>query len=159
MSWSLEIKNGDLALRGASLGQVTGGQKLVQDLRCAILESRGHDDHHPEFGSLIDGGTDESGQDVASVVASSNINYVTMRVQSEIRRIATAQQRRQLARSQADRYTYGSSTLDNGELLVNVAGIEMTQIQDTLLVRVNLQVGNGQTVSLNIPVNDVPISV
>jgi hypothetical protein len=61
MSWSLRIQNGDLMLDGTNLGRATGSAKLIQDLRCAILEKMGTDDLHPEYGSLLDGGRDESG--------------------------------------------------------------------------------------------------
>jgi hypothetical protein len=154
MSWSLQIRNGDLALNGASLGQVTGTQKLVQDLRCAILEPRGHDDLHPTFGSLIDGGIDDSGREATSLVASSNAEYVAMRVSAEVRRIATEHQARQLARSQNDRYIYGKTTLDNSELLVNITSINFTQVQDSLFAQVELQVGSGPAITIDIPLAD-----
>jgi hypothetical protein len=154
MSWSLQIRNGDLALNGASFAQVSGGQKLVQDLRCEILERRGNDDLHPSFGSLIDGGIDESGREATSLIASNNADYVAMRVTAEIRRIASSLQARQLERAQNDRYVYGKSTLDNGELLINISGIRFTQIQDSLYAQVDLQVGSGQAVTLAIPLAD-----
>jgi len=158
MSWSLQLRNGDLALNGASFGQVSGPLKSVQDLRCAILERRGSDDHHPSFGSLIDGGIDTDGTEVTSVIANSDPRYVTSRVETEIRRLVAEQQRRQLARAQADRYAYGQSTLDNAELIVSVGSIGFTQVQDTLYVSVTLVMGNGANVSIQVPVNDVPIS-
>src|SRR6476661_2816084 len=99
MSWSLALRNGDLAISGRSLGQTTGPSKLVQDLRCALLEPRGFDDLHPTFGSLIDGGQDEFGNQVAPLIGSTNWELAVLRIESEIRRIAADHQRRQLERA------------------------------------------------------------
>src|SRR5215210_2858194 len=115
MSWSLELRNGDLTLSGTRLGQVVGSQKLVQDLRCAIMEQRGHDDMHPKFGSTIDGGRDDQGREVSGVVGLIDWDYAALTIQSEVQRIAGEYQRRQLARAQDDRYRFGESTLSAGE--------------------------------------------
>lgn len=157
MSWSLELRNGDLTLSGAHLGTVTGGQKLAQDLRCAVLEQRGNDDMHTTFGSTIDGGRDPSGIEVQSVIGNSDWDYVSLRIQSEIQRLASEHQQRQLTRAQNDRYAYGASTLDNSELLVSVRSINMFQAQDTLIVQVELQTGSGQITPISIPVASGPI--
>lgn len=150
------MRNGDLALGGASLGQVTGPQKLVQDLRCALLERRGHDDAHPTFGSLIDGGLDLDGKEATSLVANSDLQYVAMRVEAEIRRIVADHQSRQLARAQSDRYTYGQSTLENGELLINLTNVNFVQVQDSLFCNVSLQTQGG-VVSISVPLADSPL--
>lgn len=154
MSWSIELRNGDLALRGASLGQVTGAQKLVQDLRCALLEQRGNDNAQPNFGSLLDGGRDASGNEIPSMIGGSDLEYTALRIEAEVRRVAAEHQRRQLDRAQNDRFTYGESKLGNGELLVEVSGISMVQVQDTLMVNVHLTTGDGQTIPINVPVSD-----
>lgn len=153
MSWSLQIRNGDLALGGAQFGQVTGQAKLAQDLRCAILEQRGHDDMHRGFGSLIDGGYDDFGEYQESVVGSSDWQRVALRVEAEIRRICGEHQARQLERARQDRYQYGQSTLSPDELLLQVSRIDMQQAQDRLLVTVSIITGNGNHVTLNVPVD------
>lgn len=152
MSWSLELRNGDLALGGSRLGQVTGAQKLVQDLRCKILEPRGNDDMHTSLGSTIDGGIDELGNDIASVIGIADWEYVSLRIQNEIRRITNEHQRVQLARAQDDRYRYGESTLLNTELLVDVTSIQFNQVADTLFVQVQLVTGQGDTIPVIIPI-------
>jgi hypothetical protein len=157
MSWSLHLRNGDLALGGTRLGQVTGAQKLVQDLRCALLEPRGWDDAHPTYGSLLDGGRDDNGIEVASIVGTSNWERIALRVEGEIRRITALYQRMQLARAQQDRYTYGESTLSPDELLLNVTAVNMYQAQDTLLVRVTLQTGTGLATQIDIPISNTPV--
>lgn len=154
MSWSLELRNGDLTISGARLGQTTGSNKLVQDLRCAILEPRGHDDMHPSFGSLIDGGIDEAGREVASIIGTDRWEFAALQIQSEIRRIAALHQARQTERAKADRLAYGESTLENAELLYQVSNIDMVQAQDRLLVTVTLQNGRGEQFSFDVPIDE-----
>lgn len=152
MSWSLELRNGDLALGGTRLGQVTGAQKLGQDLRCKILEPRGNDDMHPSLGSTLDGGIDDFGNDVPSVIGTADWEFVSLRVQKEIQRITNEHQKAQLTRAQDDRYKYGESTLLNGELLVAVRSVQFGQVADTLFVQVEIVTGQGDVTSLLIPI-------
>lgn len=152
MSWSLELRNGDLTVGGARLGQATGPQKLVQDLRCALLEHRGHDEFHPEYGSLIDGGVDEYGVEAPSIIGQDDWSRVTMRVEAEIRRICLSHQQTQVLRAKADRVIYGESTLTNDEVLLAVESVEMQQAEDKLMVRVTLNTGDEQPVIIDVPV-------
>lgn len=152
MSWSLQLQGGDLVVSGARLGQAFGTQKLVQDLRCAILEHQGSDDMHPDFGSLIDGGTDASGNEVASLIGTSRWDFAALRIESEIRRIVANYQRQQAVRARNDRTTYGESTLTNDELLVEVKKIDMTQALDKLFVQITLDTGVGRNITIDIPV-------
>lgn len=157
MSWSLQLHNGDLVANGARLGTVRGGSKLVQDLRSALLTPRGFDDNNPSYGSLLDGGVNEAGDEVASIIGSTDWNRVGLLVESEIRRVCGAQQTAQLARAQNDRRTYGESTLDPGELLTSITDIAMFQAQDSLMVRVSLQTGNGTVTQIDVPLSDQPV--
>lgn len=153
MSWSLQLQNGDLTINGAKLGQAEGIQKLTQDLRCALLESRGNDDMHPTLGSIIDGGINAAGVQVASVIGSNNWEFAALEVENEIRRIASEYQRKQTERAKNDRLTYGESTLSNDELLLQISSIKMTQSIDRLLVNVTLQNGQNRSFNINIPIN------
>lgn len=157
MSWSLDLRNGDLVISGARLGQTTGAEKLVQDLRCALLETRGHDDMHPTFGSLIDGGRDDSGAEVVSIIGTNNWPFAVLQIDSEIRRIAGDYQLRQIERGKNDRRTYGESTLTNDELLLEVTNIETVQAQDMLMVNVSLKTAQGQQFQIAVPINESPI--
>lgn len=153
MSWSLQLRNGDLALGGASFGQVSGQAKLAQDLRCALLEPRGTDDMHPTFGSLIDGGLDDLGVYQHSLIGSDNWGFAALQIEADIRRICLNYQRSQLERARQDRFQYGSSTLTPDELLLQVESINMIQAQDRLLVTVSIITGNGNTITLDVPVD------
>lgn len=159
MSWSLQLRNGDLALGGTRFGQVTGSQKLIQDLRCALLEHRGHDDMHPLFGSMIDGGRNEAGIEVSSIIGTNDWERIAMRVEGEIRRIGAEHQQRQIERAKQDRYRYGESTLENSELLLSVQDVDMIQVQDTLLVKVILETGSGTQTNITIPISNIPVTV
>jgi hypothetical protein len=153
MSWSLQTRGGDLVISGARLGQSFGGQKLVQDLRAALLEHRGNDDMHPSFGSLIDGGIDDSGNEVASLIGTVDWDFAALRIDSEIRRITSDHQRQQAQRARNDRTTYGESTLTNDELLVEVQNVDMTRSLDKLLVQITVSTGTNQTATIDLPLN------
>jgi hypothetical protein len=157
MSWSLALRNGDLALGGTQLATVTSSRKLVQDLRCALLEPMGTDDLHPSFGSLIDGGRKPDGTMVPSLIGSHNWRRAAIEVRAEINRIADEHRRRQLMRAREDQFTYGKPTLDPGELLIQITDLRMVQVQDSLVVNVTLKVGNGTTHEINIPISNTPV--
>lgn len=157
MSSSLAVHNGDLFLSRGGFATVTNSSKLVQDLRLALLESRGFDDMHPEFGSLLDGGLDQYGNYVNSTIGETNWSFIAMTVEGEIRRVAKEHQVKQLQRSKNDRLTLGRSTLDPGELLLEIQSIRMVQAQDSLSVNVTLITGSDQEISLDIPITNQPI--
>lgn len=109
---------------------------------------------HPSFGSLIDGGIDEAGREVASIIGTDRWEFAALQIQSEIRRIAALHQARQTERAKADRLAYGESTLENAELLYQVSNIDMVQAQDRLLVTVTLQNGRGEQFSFDVPIDE-----
>lgn len=150
MSWSLQLRNGDLTIGGASFGTVTNQAKLVQDLRCAILERMGTDEDHPWFGSLIDGGR-LNGVEQESLIATTDWNVAALSIEAEIRRLVSQYQTQQINRTQADRTAYGKPTLTPSELLMSVANIEFFQAQDNLLCRVTLVTGAGTEIPINVP--------
>jgi hypothetical protein len=109
---------------------------------------------HPTFGSLIDGGIDEAGREVASIIGTDRWEFAALQIQSEIRRITALHQARQVERAKADRLTYGESTLSNAELLFQITNIDMVQAQDRLLVTVALKNGEGSEFALNVPIDE-----
>jgi len=157
VSWSLQLRNGDLTIGGATLGQTTGKAKLVQDLRCALLERMGSDPLHPWFGSLLDGGR-LNGQEQPSVIATDDWSRATLAVEAEIRRVAEQYQRSQILRLENDRLTYGKPTLSPDELLMSVGDIDFFQSQDALLVPVTLITANDDELLLNVPLGETPVT-
>jgi hypothetical protein len=150
MSWSLQLRAGDLVVGGASFGVTTDQSKLVQDLRCAILERMGTDEDHPWFGSLIDGGR-LNGVEQESIIATDDWDRAVLAVEGEIRRIVDQYQKQQILRTEQDRAAYGKPTLTPGELLMGVKDIRFFQAQDNLLCRITLVTGADSDIQLNVP--------
>lgn len=151
MSWSLQLRNGDLALFGSQLGVVSREQKLVQDLRCALLEHMGNDSMHPEFGSLIDGGRKPDGTEVTGVLGEGDLDLVVMAVEAEILRVIRAYQAKQLARAKGDRMTYNKSTLSPAEVVLGVQTVDVSMNLDQLNITVGLISANNRHVTLSFP--------
>lgn len=156
MTWSLRISNGDFVVTSAHLGTVTAQQKLLQDFRCAILEQMGTDNLHPDYGSLIDGGINSSGEVVSGVIGNINVDEVTMIIESEISRIARYMQRAQLARAKSDKLTYGRATLVPQEVLLSLNGITFEQREDLLNVTILLTAANDENFEVQLAINESP---
>lgn len=148
MSWSLKLTNGDLDLRAASYGIVTGEAKLIQDLRCFILEKMGTDPLHPEFGSLIDGGRRPDGTVIDGVIGLVNNDLARLEVESDIRRIVREYQQRQLGRAREDKGRYGKTTFSRGEVLVALNSVDFEAVADTLNVTLVITTGNENELEL-----------
>lgn len=132
MSYSLQLRNGDLVVDEGRIGVVTGWQKLLQDLRCHLLEKLGTDSSYPDFGSALDGGTAPDGTEIDSPIGETDRDVVEAFVVTEINRVIREHQNKQLARVRDDQYTYGKTTLTQGELLES-ADINIG-FQDTMMV-------------------------
>lgn len=154
MSWSLQISHGDFSVSQSQYGVVTDTSKLVQDLRCALLEKMGTDDMHPYYGSLINGGTMPDGTVTAGVIGLLDWQQVTNTVNAEIERIASTYQAQQLNRAKDDRQTYNRVTLSPAEVLIAISNIKFLQVQDTLQVSIEIQTAAGQTISAVFPLNN-----
>lgn len=151
MSWSLQLRNGDLAHDRGRYAVVQGPNKIAQDLRVWILTRYGADEAHPTFGSTIDGGV-EGDQELASVLDLNNPNIAATVIRAELQRWATGYKQQQLARIQSDVQTYGSSSLRKDEILEDLSEITFSQVQDTLFVQVTIKPAVAQEVTLNVPV-------
>lgn len=147
MSFSLRLRHGDLALEGNSFGSVSGGQKLVQDLRCALLTPLGFNEDYPEYGSVLDG-EQENG-----IIGEINSRMAATRVQAEIGRVCEQYQRQQISRNQADANRFGRPTITPDETLLSVKSIHITPIESKIVAVVTLQTGGGH-IKVNIPVSE-----
>lgn len=148
MTWSLQLRNGDLTLGNASYGTVTGEDKLVQDLRAYILERRGTDNAHPSFGSLLDGGINTDGSWAKGFIGQTNNAFVQLEVETELRRIVSEYQARQLQRAKDDRLIYGKTTLTKGEVLLGITSLDIDATTDALNITIGLETARGTTVEL-----------
>lgn len=154
MTWSLQITHGDFLVESAHLSTVTGQQKLVQDFRCAILEQMGIDNLHPDFGSLIDGGTTPEGVTSQGVIGTVDAQAAKLTIEAEINRIARYIQRAQLERAKSDKMTYGRATLVPQEVLLSLNGISIEQIEDRLKVVVGLTSASNSNFEVELEVGN-----
>lgn len=155
MSWSLHLRNGDLNPSGpGGLAQVTGSQKLVQDLRCALLTPIGTDPLHLDFGSTLDGGTGPDGSIIPSAIGSVIDTNTILYIESEIRRVLTGYQEQQVNRLLADQATLGGkNTFAQGEILYSIDNVNVQQIGDVVVASAALTTSDGDSITLTNPVS------
>lgn len=157
MTYSLNIKGGDLSLGGpGGLSVVTSTDKLIQDLKCWILEAIGTDPLHPDYGSMLDGGGVPGGPQMNGLIGTTIDQTTLLQVEAEIRRILSLYQQQQINRIQVEKALYaGKHTYTFGELLYSVDGVTATQFKDTIIVNVSIRTANGQSISFSQPVGSV----
>lgn len=149
MSWSLQIKSGDLNLSGPDgYAIVRGPQKLIQDLRNWLLEKRGTDPLHPHYGSTLDGGMDR-GIRVDSFIGTTITQEALLDIEAEIRRVLNAYQAQQSNRLRQDMVRFGGlNTFDANEVLESVQDVSIRQIGDVVVVRITLATSSGRSFSI-----------
>ena len=153
MSYSLQLRGGDLAPSGSQMALVEGPNKMVQDLRCALLEPRATDPLHPDFGSTLNGGVDELGNPNPGVIGALNNDVQAVSVESEIRRVITAYMVAQLAKLTEENNTYGGqNTFAAGEIITDIADVQISRLQDVMVVVVTLVTDTGQQIQLTRPI-------
>jgi hypothetical protein len=158
MTYSLDIHSGDLAVGGLSggLAVVTGGNKLIQDLKCAVLTRLGTLPMHPNYGSGLDGGVLPDGTLIETHIGNVITRQAMLDVEQELRRILTDHQRQQLTRLKAEQAFYsGQDTFDPGEILYAVDGVQVQQFGDTLVARISIRTASGRALSFAQPVGRV----
>ena len=152
MTWSLRLENGDLVKGpGNSIDTIMGPRKVVQDLICWIKEPYGSDPLNPELGSFID-----IAEEGSVIYANGQANFFSddysEMVVSEISRIITEYQVKQMARLQIELQKYnGLYTFSQDELIENF-NIYYQRDYDTLYVRVDLQMVSGDFFQFELPV-------
>lgn len=149
MSWSLALQDGDLTMEGGSFQQVSGGQKLLQDLICWCAEPIGTDDMHTDFGSVFDGGTLPTGEVVPSPIGNPDQQAVQNQIETEVQRIIGLYKVAQLARIRRDNLIYGRSTITPDEVVANIDAIDVSTDMDTMNVQVKVSTYAGQSIGLS----------
>ncbi len=149
MSFSLELKNGDLGLSGTSFGTVVNAAKLQQDLTSAILTPLGFEELYPEFGSILE---DDLINPEVQIIGSRDFHHAAALIRSELIRLCQNYQVQQIARNEDDAIKFGKPTLTPGEILLNVIDVRFVQAEDHLLCTLVLEIDND-TIELNIPVS------
>lgn len=153
MTYSLNIRGGDLSLGGpGGLSTITGTEKLIQDLKCWILEPMGTDPLHPDYGSMLDGGNVPGSGVQAGLIGTTLDNVALLKVEAEVKRILTLYQQQQINRIQIEQSIYnGKNTYTFGEVLFSIDSVIATQFKDTVIVNVSIRTANGQTLTFSQP--------
>lgn len=155
MSYSFHIKNGDLNLGGpGGLATVTGSQKVVQDLKHWILEQRGTDPMHPEYGSTLDGEMLPDGNFQDSFIGTTIDAFQILNIEAELRRVLAAYQQQQLERLRFETQAYnGKHTFAPGEIVSSIDDVVVQQFGDILVAKISITVSNGQSFVFAQPVS------
>jgi hypothetical protein len=145
MSKSLSIAAGDLSVTQRHYDTVSGKDKLIQDLRCWLIERVNTDPATPDFGSRFE--TDEYiGQDYTDIIAA--------QARIDVQDILVRYQQSQLAKLQDETITYnGLNTFDEGEVIESIDSIQSTFSGTTLLIRVTLTTMAGEQVKVDVPLD------
>lgn len=150
MSWSLQLRNGDLTVDRGQLGIATGISKLAQDLRCHLLEKMGTDPLHKGYGSVLDGGTREDGVEIPSIIGETDEDLIVSFIGTEVNRIVRLHQNEQLNRAVSDRLRYNKTTLTDDEIL-ETADVKLVHTADTMMVQITLHSSTGASQRIGIP--------
>lgn len=154
MSYSLQVRSGDLNPSGGQVATVQGAQKLVQDLRCALLEPRGNDPLHPDFGSLLNGGIDEIGRTQPGVIGATISSEVLLGLESEIRRVINRHAIEQQSQLYDEQNSYnGQTTLTYDEIIQSIDAVDVTTVGDVAVVSVMIRTADNQSFQIIRPVS------
>lgn len=153
MTWSFLIKNGDLSLSGpGGMATTTGQNKMVQDLKHWLLEPRGSDPLHPEWGSALDGGQLSDGTVLPSSIGGMFTAEDKLTIEAEVRRVLAAYQLQQAQRLGRETIQFaGKNTFSRGEILRSIDQVRVQQIGDTALVTVSLIAADGTQLTFTQP--------
>ena len=152
MTWSLQLRNGDLAIDHDRYNTVNDWRKLLQDLRIRLLTKLGEDPLHPEFGSTIDGGTRPDGLEIPSVIGEIDTEVARSFITLEVNRIIADYQKVQAARQRVDHYSYGKKTMTPGEIL-NGGEVNVYFLGTLVVVQIAITTGEGDEKRISLPFN------
>lgn len=135
-SW--RISNGDLVLGPHGFAEVTGTDRVLQDLRLAVLEPFGSDRFHTKWGSLLQQMighpiTPLTGQTIQSEILRLVQNYIT--IQNDIQSTAI---------KNGNRSIFGTN-----DLVSSIENINIVQKQTQMIISVTLKMVSNQTLTLN----------
>ncbi len=135
---TLKLQGRDLVVSGGDLALVTGAEKTVQDLTCALIEPLGNDRFHPGFGSSLD-----------TFIGFTQDQTLTFEIQQEILRVINnyiAVQQDKLASSRIAGQTTAYSF---DELVNNIREIVPTASFDELRFRIVLDNLSGNAITIS----------
>jgi len=132
-----QLQDGDLVLGGAGFAEVTGSDKIAQDMSIATAEPFGCDVYHPSWGSLL---INYVGQTVGALTQSM--------ISAEINRLINNYMTIQTATVNAAAVNGIQSPYAVSDLVAGVASIDVIQSYDSFNVSVTLLTAANQTVTI-----------
>jgi phage baseplate assembly protein W len=145
MSKSLSIKTGDLSVTGRHYDTVSGKDKLIQDLRCLMIERVGNDPATPDFGSQFDTDT-YIGQVYTDVLAAE--------ARQEVQDLLEGYQAAQLQKIKDETIAYnGLNTFSDGEVIQSIDSIASVTTGTSLLIRVILTTMSSEQIKIDVPLD------
>lgn len=123
MSYSLAVRDGDLAREGSNLAVVWGIDKLKQDLQLWVAERYGGDRFHPELGSILQ-------DEIGSIISP----RTKAKVEDEVMRVLDNYQRVQMYGFKRNPRLYSMS-----ELLEAIDNVAVNISFDTVSVAVSVR--------------------
>lgn len=153
MSRSLALVNGDLAIGpGRKFEQVSGKDKLLQDLRLWVLEKIGIDPATPGYGSRLDGGT-ENGVDVPSFIGQFVEEQTIMEIRAEIIDLISRYQTMQYNSIRDETIRYGGpNTYTPDQVVAGIESVDVQAVGTLILAQVIINTLTGDTVTITMPV-------
>lgn len=139
--YTFKIANGDLAMRGdGNITQLSGPQRIEQELACWILEPLGTDKLYPGFGSKL-----------GDYVGSPALNDYLIEIRAEVVRVVNNYIEYQ--KKQIERYRSGTigdfvNAWNDDDIIRTVNSIDVKTVADTVSVTVTLTTVAGQGVNI-----------
>lgn len=136
--YNLKIVDGDLAVQGnGDLVQISGPERIAQELSCWVLEPLGTDFIYPKFGSDLN-------EHIGSIMSQDELLEVRSEVTRLVRNYVTYQQRQI---SEANLSGLVNVWHDN-DIVQRIDSIEVQNVADTIEVSVSLTTVGGDRVSV-----------
>lgn len=135
---TLRLSNGDLTLTGRVFAEVSGTNKVAQDLRGALAEPVGNDRFHPGWGSTLD--------NFISTITDENTAF---EIEAEVNRVISNYAAVQRDKVEADIYSDSETRFTTDEILQRIGGVSATVEQDRVSVDIRLLTASGEVIALN----------
>jgi phage baseplate assembly protein W len=122
MTWSIGLtEDGDLALGSKGLAKVANEQKLMQDIKCELLEKRGSNRFNENYGSSL--------ENKIIGTTPNSLNDLHLQIETEIAAVVNRYKARQLSRAKVDKMSFGKATLTAREVVMD---FQITKLEQNL---------------------------
>lgn len=137
----LKITDGDLALQGnGDVIQISGAERIAQELSCWLLEPLGSDRLYTGFGSDI-------GDQIGTIIDSDAL----LAVKTEVVRVVKnyiAYQQNQMTNAKADNLTDFVNAWNEDDIISTINSVSVTSGSTTVTVVVSLTTAGGSSVTV-----------